>query len=123
MISVKNFAGFVSVNGDGSWICEEAKSRHRDTVDVHPDPVSSLFYRNKISISTDPFKLLSIVITFISLFDIYQVEQVKKQASILESYLEQRGLALPEGYVSYKVMIPNPKFRYALFLNFAALWY
>ncbi|CAN0881789.1 hypothetical protein LINGRAHAP2_LOCUS14434 [Linum grandiflorum] len=40
-----------------------------------------------------------------------QVEEVKKQASILESYFEQRGVALPEGYLSYKVIIPNPKFR------------
>ncbi|KAM7271757.1 hypothetical protein ACFE04_030971 [Oxalis oulophora] len=33
-----------------------------------------------------------------------QVAQVKQQASILESYLEQRGIALPEGYLSYKVL-------------------
>ncbi|XP_050225987.1 uncharacterized protein LOC126675391 [Mercurialis annua] len=38
------------------------------------------------------------------------VEEVKKQASILEAYLEQRGVALPEGYLSYKVVLPNPKF-------------
>ncbi|KAM7274034.1 hypothetical protein ACFE04_028698 [Oxalis oulophora] len=37
------------------------------------------------------------------------VAQVKQQASILESYLEQRGIALPEGYLSYKVILPNPK--------------
>ncbi|XP_048226045.1 uncharacterized protein LOC8280503 [Ricinus communis] len=38
------------------------------------------------------------------------VEEAKKQASVLESYLEQRGVALPEGYLSYKVVLPNPKF-------------
>ncbi|KAG2701203.1 hypothetical protein I3760_06G033900 [Carya illinoinensis] len=35
--------------------------------------------------------------------------ETKKQASILESYLEQRGVALPEGYFSCKVVLPNPK--------------
>lgn len=44
----------------------------------------------------------------------FQVAEAKKQASVLESYLEQRGVALPEGYFSYKVVIPNPKFRYVL---------
>ncbi|XP_062119848.1 uncharacterized protein LOC133834294 [Humulus lupulus] len=37
------------------------------------------------------------------------VEETRKQASILESYLEQRGVALPEGYLSCKVILPNPK--------------
>ncbi|XVF30527.1 hypothetical protein REPUB_Repub16aG0065700 [Reevesia pubescens] len=45
------------------------------------------------------------------------VVEAKKQASVLESYLEQRGVALPEGYFSSKVVIPNPKFR-ALYNNF-----
>uniref|UniRef100_A0A6M2EDP1 NERD domain-containing protein n=1 Tax=Populus davidiana TaxID=266767 RepID=A0A6M2EDP1_9ROSI len=40
------------------------------------------------------------------------VEETKKQASILESYLEQRGVALPEGYLSCKVVLPNPKLQY-----------
>ncbi|KAB5529756.1 hypothetical protein DKX38_019837 [Salix brachista] len=40
------------------------------------------------------------------------LEETKKQASILESYLEQRGVALPEGYLSYKVVLPNPKLQY-----------
>lgn len=44
----------------------------------------------------------------------FQVAEAKKQALVLESYLEQRGVALPEGYFSYKVVIPNPKFRYIL---------
>ncbi|XP_031277116.1 uncharacterized protein LOC116135544 [Pistacia vera] len=43
------------------------------------------------------------------------VAEAKKQASILEAYLEQRGVALPEGYFSYKVILPNPKFRYVNF--------
>ncbi|XVF06851.1 hypothetical protein REPUB_Repub06bG0086800 [Reevesia pubescens] len=46
-----------------------------------------------------------------------QVAEAKKQASVLESYLEQRGVALPEGYFSYKVVIPNPKFR-SIYNNF-----
>lgn len=37
------------------------------------------------------------------------VAEVKAQAAILESYLEQRGVALPEGYLSCKVILPNPK--------------
>ncbi|RZC31515.1 hypothetical protein D0Y65_002412 [Glycine soja] len=37
------------------------------------------------------------------------VEEARKQASIVESYLEQRGVALPEGYISCKVILPNPK--------------
>ncbi|XWS42856.1 hypothetical protein CRYUN_Cryun16bG0050500 [Craigia yunnanensis] len=45
------------------------------------------------------------------------VAEAKKQASVLESYLEQRGVSLPEGYFSYKVVIPNPKFR-AIYNNF-----
>lgn len=39
------------------------------------------------------------------------VSEAKNQASVLESYIEQRGVAIPEGYFSYKVVIPNPKFR------------
>ncbi|CAH8386539.1 unnamed protein product [Eruca vesicaria subsp. sativa] len=37
--------------------------------------------------------------------------EVKKQASVLESYLEQRGVKLLEGNLSCKVVIPNPNFR------------
>ncbi|OMO96579.1 Plasma membrane protein [Corchorus olitorius] len=73
VISVKNLAGFVSINEDGSWTCEGGRSHKEER---HPDPVA----------------------------------EAKKQASVLESYLEQRGVALPEGYFSYKVVIPNPKF-------------
>ncbi|XP_041015860.1 uncharacterized protein LOC121258419 isoform X1 [Juglans microcarpa x Juglans regia] len=43
------------------------------------------------------------------------VMETKKQASILESYLEQRGVALPEGYFSCKVVLPNPKLCYFIF--------
>ncbi|CAO2832295.1 unnamed protein product [Amaranthus hypochondriacus] len=39
------------------------------------------------------------------------VADAKRQASVLESYLEQRGVSLPEGYISSKVIICNPKFR------------
>ncbi|CAN7122599.1 unnamed protein product [Brassica rapa subsp. narinosa] len=37
--------------------------------------------------------------------------EVKKQASVLESYLEQRGVTLLEENISCKVVIPNPNFR------------
>ncbi|XP_057450194.1 uncharacterized protein LOC130741345 [Lotus japonicus] len=37
------------------------------------------------------------------------VEEARKQVSILESYLKQRGVDLPKGYISYKVILPNPK--------------
>ncbi|KAF7825013.1 Plasma membrane isoform 1 [Senna tora] len=37
------------------------------------------------------------------------VIEARKQASILESYLERRGVTLPEGYISCKVILPNPK--------------
>jgi len=73
VISVKNISGFVSVNSDGSWVCEGG-SKHK--AERFPDPVA----------------------------------ETKKQASILELYLEQRGVALPEGYFSCKVVLPNPKF-------------
>lgn len=43
-----------------------------------------------------------------------QVAEVKRQVAILESYLEQRGAPLPEGYLSYRVICPNPNFRCAL---------
>ncbi|KAG8381505.1 hypothetical protein BUALT_Bualt06G0128800 [Buddleja alternifolia] len=39
------------------------------------------------------------------------VMETKKLVSILEEYLEQRGVALPEGYLSFKVICPNPNFR------------
>lgn len=35
-------------------------------------------------------------------------------ASILQEYIEQRGVTLPEGYLSCKVIIPNPKFWYEI---------
>ncbi|GLT72765.1 hypothetical protein SLA2020_446690 [Shorea laevis] len=72
VMSVKNLSGFLSVNADGSWVCEGKHKTER-----LPDPVV----------------------------------EAKKQASILESYLEQRGVALPEGHFSCKVVLPNPKLR------------
>lgn len=74
VISVKNLSGFVSVNGDGSWICEGGSKRKTERF---PDPVL----------------------------------ETRRQASILESYLEHRGVALPEGYLSCKVVLPNPMLR------------
>jgi len=40
-----------------------------------------------------------------------QVAEVMKQAAALEAYLQQRGMVIPEGFLSYKVITPNPKFR------------
>lgn len=37
VVSVKNLAGFVSVNADGSWLCI---SDHKHKEEHHPDPVS-----------------------------------------------------------------------------------
>ncbi|KAL9237683.1 hypothetical protein vseg_012203 [Gypsophila vaccaria] len=74
VISVKNMAGFVSVNSDGSWVCI---SDHKHKEELYPDPVA----------------------------------EAKRQASALEAYIEQRGISLPEGSVSYKVITSNPKFR------------
>ncbi|XP_076926037.1 uncharacterized protein LOC143589066 [Bidens hawaiensis] len=39
------------------------------------------------------------------------VVEVKRQVAVLESYLEQRGVTLPEGYLSYKIICPNPNFH------------
>lgn len=38
------------------------------------------------------------------------VAETKHLVSILEGYLEQRGVALPEGYLSYKIICPDPNF-------------
>ncbi|PKI54585.1 hypothetical protein CRG98_025099 [Punica granatum] len=38
------------------------------------------------------------------------IVETRREASVLEAYLEQRGIALPEGYFSCKVILPNPKF-------------
>lgn len=45
-----------------------------------------------------------------------QVAETKNLVSILEGYLEQRGVALPEGYLSYKVICPDPNFWYVFLL-------
>lgn len=39
------------------------------------------------------------------------VAETKQLIPILQSYLEQRGFPLPEGYLSCKVICPNPTFR------------
>ncbi|KAH9769807.1 NERD domain-containing protein [Citrus sinensis] len=39
------------------------------------------------------------------------MDEVKNQASILESYLEQRGIPAGERCLSCKVILPNPKLR------------
>ncbi|KAL6527033.1 hypothetical protein OROGR_016123 [Orobanche gracilis] len=39
------------------------------------------------------------------------VPETKQLVSILEEYLEQRGVTLPEGYLSFQVICPNPNFR------------
>ncbi|XP_076935092.1 uncharacterized protein LOC143601607 [Bidens hawaiensis] len=40
------------------------------------------------------------------------VVEAKRQVAVIESYLEQRGVTLPEGNISYKIICPNPNFRY-----------
>lgn len=44
---------------------------------------------------------------------VLQIPEAKRLVSILEEYLDQREVALPEGYLSFKVICPNPNFRYA----------
>ncbi|KAK1415082.1 hypothetical protein QVD17_30853 [Tagetes erecta] len=39
------------------------------------------------------------------------IVEAKRQVAVLESYLEQRGVTLPDGYLSYKIVCPNPNFR------------
>ncbi|XP_010273143.1 PREDICTED: uncharacterized protein LOC104608757 isoform X1 [Nelumbo nucifera] len=39
------------------------------------------------------------------------VLETKRQVTVLESYLEQRGVTLPEGYLSVKVVLPNRNCR------------
>ncbi|PIN23522.1 hypothetical protein CDL12_03770 [Handroanthus impetiginosus] len=73
VMSVKNVAGFVSIDKDGNWVCTDKKN-HTERL---PNPVA----------------------------------ETKELVSILEEYLEQRGVALPEGYLSFKVLCPNPNFR------------
>lgn len=74
VVAVKNIAGFVTVNSDGSWKCI---SEHKLKEEHHDDPVA----------------------------------EVRRQAAVLEAYLERRGIVIHEGYFSYKVITPNPKFR------------
>lgn len=76
VISVKNLSGFVSVEGDGSWVCTGSSTSKHKTQRL-PDPVA----------------------------------EAKRQVAILEAYLEQRGVALPEGFLSCKVVCPSPNFR------------
>ncbi|KAG6714595.1 hypothetical protein I3842_05G209300 [Carya illinoinensis] len=81
VISVMNLSGFVSVNADGSWVCEGG-SKHKSERLLDP------------------------------------VVETKRRASILESYLEQRGVALPKGYFSCKVVLPNQELSTIHFSNF-----
>ncbi|KAJ4958568.1 hypothetical protein NE237_025679 [Protea cynaroides] len=74
VITVKNYAGFVGIDADGTWVCTNDSKRKTER---YPDPVA----------------------------------ETKRRVAILESYLEQRGLTFPEGYVSGKVILPNPNCR------------
>ncbi|KAL6541417.1 hypothetical protein OROGR_010905 [Orobanche gracilis] len=38
------------------------------------------------------------------------VAETKKLVTVLEEYLQQRGVALPGGYLSFKVLCPSPSF-------------
>ncbi|KAF8012047.1 hypothetical protein BT93_I0238 [Corymbia citriodora subsp. variegata] len=73
VVSVKNFADFISICKDGSWACRDESGYKKQS---HPDPVA----------------------------------EAKKAASILESYLKRRGVALPVGNLPHLVVLPNPKF-------------
>ncbi|XP_043693951.1 uncharacterized protein LOC122644636 [Telopea speciosissima] len=46
------------------------------------------------------------------------VVETKIQVAILESYLEQRGVTFPEGYLSGRVVLPNPNCRIVHSINF-----
>lgn len=59
-----------------------------------------------LSILTGKLCALTIEIVMMS-----QIAETKQQIAILESYLEQRGVSVPEGYFSCRVVCPNPKFR------------
>ena len=39
VISVKNFSGIISIDSDGSWVCNAGDRRKAER---HPDPVSPL---------------------------------------------------------------------------------
>ncbi|KAL3837947.1 hypothetical protein ACJIZ3_022538 [Penstemon smallii] len=105
VICVKNVSGFVSTDKDGNWICTDGK--HHKTVQI-TNPVSFL-------LSLSFFLSFFLSVDFLFIFHHVhgleiQVPETKNLASILEEYLEQRGVALPEGYLSFKVICPNPSF-------------
>lgn len=57
MIAVKNFSGLISVNPDGSWVCEGYSKRKTEH---HPDPVSltpSMFMFIAFAASSDSVML------------------------------------------------------------------
>ncbi|MFQ6627514.1 hypothetical protein Gotur_005970 [Gossypium turneri] len=139
VISVKNVSGFVSINDDGSWTSEGGRSHRKERI---PDPVShharmaassatqsilllnvyhkkGVCFRKSFARSVSCGLILKLHILLIDnlLWGGCLVAEAKNTASVLESYLEQRGVTLPEGYFSYKVIIPNPNFR-EIYRNF-----
>ncbi|KAI3951918.1 hypothetical protein MKW98_012123 [Papaver atlanticum] len=46
------------------------------------------------------------------------VVEAKRQVEILESYFEQRGVELPDGYLTYRVVLSNPSCRALPFIDF-----
>ncbi|KAI3842344.1 hypothetical protein MKW98_026134 [Papaver atlanticum] len=46
------------------------------------------------------------------------VVEAKRQVEVLESYFEQRGVELPNGYVTYRVVLSNPSCRALPFIDF-----
>ncbi|MFS7961575.1 hypothetical protein Hanom_Chr08g00716701 [Helianthus anomalus] len=74
VVSVVNASGTVSIEGDGTWVCNDG-SKHK--TERLQDPIV----------------------------------EVKRQVAVLESYLEQRGVTLPDGFLSCKIVCPNPNFR------------
>lgn len=90
VVSVVNVSGTVSVDqNDGSWVyTTTAAGKHHHK------------HKSEQKRLPDP------------------IAEVKEQVSILEAYLEQRGLTLPEEYLTYKVICPNPQFRTAYSTSF-----
>ncbi|MFS8025425.1 hypothetical protein Hanom_Chr16g01474801 [Helianthus anomalus] len=42
---------------------------------------------------------------------IWHMVEAKRRVAVLESYLEQRGVTLQDGYLLCKIVCPNPNFR------------
>ncbi|KAL5973876.1 hypothetical protein ACLOJK_030535 [Asimina triloba] len=129
VVAVRNFSGFVDIEKDGSWICSDSKSRRKE---LHPDPVRlcmallfmpvkyfHIWKRTRVpvkcSVRSEDKQLLFTCLAALNEAAISLVVlETKRQVAVLETYLEQRGVTLPEGYLIGKVVLPNPKCRLEL---------